>query len=378
MRRTAIFGGGKSGSNASIDRQGLIIGIWGILVGFAPVWIFGRTLIGKHWTDRFSLAPMFGASILIISLLISFVHKNSHKIVLVSVLVGLAIGSHLRNGNIYRWEWVDQEQFYWQLYWRAPSIKPNTAILNEDALFSHVSKYSASMALNSLYPTDSGQKNQLPYWVFELQDVFSTTIDNFMEGEALEGVIRQYQFTGNSTDSLVLYFEPFSNPGACLWVLSFEDEKNLDLPFHTSQAVTYANFDRIDVSAPYDWKPDRSIFGPEPAHTWCYFYQKAALAKQMADWEMVTELYEEAQGLGYSSSNAYEEIPFIEGYAYQEDWEMAQELTKTAIKRHATLKERKEFQEMVCYVWNSIENNTPSTIVRDSTLREIYQIADCQ
>jgi hypothetical protein len=321
---------------------------------------------------------MFGASILVVSLLMTLVHKNTNKIVMISVLVGLAIGSHLRNGNIYRWEWIEQEQFYWQLYWRAPSIKPNTAIINEDALFSHVSKYSASMALNSLYPADSGQKNQLPYWVFELQDVFSTTVDNFMEGKPLEGRIRQYQFVGNSVDSLILYFEPFSNPGACLWVLSFEDEMNLDLPSHTSQAVSYANFDRIDVSAPSDWKPDQSIFGSEPEHTWCYFYQKASLAKQMADWKTVTELYEEAKELGYSSSNAYEETPFIEGYAYQDSWEKAREITKNAIKRHTTLKEKKEFKSMICYLWDSIENNTSATAERDSTLEEVYQMANCK
>jgi hypothetical protein len=297
---------------------------------------------------------------------------------MIGVLVGLAIGSHLRNGNIYRWEWVEQVQFYWQLYWRAPSIKPNTAIFNEDALFSHVSKYSASMALNTLYPTEGDQKYQLPYWIFELQDEFPDSIDNFIEGEVLEKSSRIYHFAGNSKDSLVLYFEPFSNPGACLWVLSSADEKNLDLPFHTSQAVVSASFDSIDVNAPYDWKPDRSIFGSEPKHTWCYFYQKATLAKQMADWNKVTELYEEAMAKGYRPINPYEVTPFIEGYAYQGDWEKAQEISRDAHRRHTTVKERREFAGMICYVWNSIENNTLPTPERDSALEEVYQMANCK
>jgi hypothetical protein len=377
MKKATIFGS-KTETNELITKQGIIIGIFGIFVGFAPVWIAGKNLIGKHWTDRFSLAPMFGASILVISLLIALVHKNSHRIIVVSMLVGLAIGAHLRNENIYRWEWVEQEQFFWQLYWRAPRIKPNTAIFNEDALFSHVSKYSASTALNTLYPTDSDQYATPPYWIFELQDEFPYSIDNFIEGERLESGGRHYRFVSNSRDSLVLYFEPHENPGACLWVLSSADEKNLDLPSRTRQVIAYANFDRIDASEAYDWKPDQSIFGQEPAHTWCYYFQKAALAKQLADWEKVTELFEEAKELGYRSSNPYEDFPFVEGYAYQGDWDKAQEITKDAYKRHATVKEKREFAGMVCYVWNSIENNTSATDERDVVLEEIYQMVNCK
>jgi len=32
------------------------------------------------------------------------------------------------------------------------------------------------------------------------------------------------------------------------------------------------------------------IFGKEPPHTWCYYYEKAELARQAGDWEQVAKL----------------------------------------------------------------------------------------
>ncbi|MGD8456378.1 MAG: hypothetical protein PVF83_08345 [Anaerolineales bacterium] len=377
MGKTAIFKG-KSATNEQTIKQGFVVGILGILLGFIPVWIAGRNLLGRHWTDRFALVPMIGASILLVSLLVTLVQKNNHRIVLVSVLVGLAIGAHLRNENTYRWEWDEEVQFYWQLYWRAPVIKPNTLIMNEDALFSTTSKYSVTLAINTLYSSYANENGDLLYYVYELQDEFASSPNDFLEGESIEEDIRNLHFTGYSTDNIILYYEPNSNPGACLWVLSQEDRKNFDLPNFTSQVVGHANFDRIEANEPYEWEPDKSIFGPEPDHTWCYFYQKANLAKQLSDWEKVTKLYEEAKESGYRSLNPYEDFPFVEGYAYQGDWEKAEEITRDAYKRHSTVKEKREFAEMICYVWNSLEENTFPSDERDVVIEEIYGMANCE
>jgi hypothetical protein len=377
MKHSTIFEC-VTGSDESNNKQSLIVGIFGILVGFSPVWIAGRSLVGRSWTDRFSIAAMFGASILVVSLITILLQKNTHKIIVISVLVGLAIGAHLRSENEYRWDWTEQAQFYWQLYWRAPRIKTGTSIMNEEALFSYASKYSAATAINTLYSTSISENKELPLWVFEFEDEFAASIDNFIEGEVMEAGIRNLNFSGQSNDSLVIYYEPIDNPGACLWVLSPTDKMNLDLPQFTSQVVLSANIDRINIYATHDWKPDRSIFGSEPKHNWCYYYQKANLAKQTSDWNNVVVLFEEAKKSGFRPLNSYEIFPFVEGYAFQGDWEKAQEITRDAYKRHVTIKQKRDFQAMICYVWNSLENNTLSTSERNSIIEEIYQMANCK
>jgi hypothetical protein len=56
-------------------------------------------------------------------------------------------------------------------------------------------------------------------------------------------------------------------------------------------------------------------FGAEPAHTWCYYYEKAALARQMNHWDEVTHLGEEARKLGYAANDPVEWLPFLQAYA---------------------------------------------------------------
>jgi len=60
--------------------------------------------------------------------------------------------------------------------------------------------------------------------------------------------------------------------------------------------------------------PPESIFGSEPEHGWCFYYQKASLARQNEDWRTVITLGEEAQTKGFSPYDRIEWIPFLQAY----------------------------------------------------------------
>jgi len=72
------------------------------------------------------------------------------------------------------------------------------------------------------------------------------------------------------------------------------------------------------------------LFGKEPPHTWCYFYEKAELARQAGDWELVARLGDEAINQGYAPSDPYEWLPFIEAYALSDDLKQAGQLSREA------------------------------------------------
>ena len=40
------------------------------------------------------------------------------------------------------------------------------------------------------------------------------------------------------------------------------------------------------------------LLGPEPEHDWCYYFEKAELARQQADWQQVAMLGDQALGDG--------------------------------------------------------------------------------
>ena len=60
--------------------------------------------------------------------------------------------------------------------------------------------------------------------------------------------------------------------------------------------------------------PPEEIFGPEPEHNWCYYYQKISLAVQRGDWEAAAAYAEQASAAGFEPYNRSEWIPVFETY----------------------------------------------------------------
>ena len=61
------------------------------------------------------------------------------------------------------------------------------------------------------------------------------------------------------------------------------------------------------------------IFGPEPAHDWCYYYQKIDLARQKLDWQAAADLADDALSLGLEPADASEWLPLLEAYIHVND-----------------------------------------------------------
>jgi hypothetical protein len=101
--------------NSTWQRQATFLGFLVFLVGTAPVWLTDKFISVGMYSDRFALPAMCGAAILLVSLptLIGFRHKPIA--VVLSLLLSLAIGTHFRIANDYRWDWTRQQRFYWQL-----------------------------------------------------------------------------------------------------------------------------------------------------------------------------------------------------------------------------------------------------------------------
>ncbi len=79
-------------------------------------------------------------------------------------------------------------------------------------------------------------------------------------------------------------------------------------------AAPYSRMERILVEEKFA-QPDEQIFGNEPAHDWCYFYQKASYYRQKGDWEAVIGLAEQASKQKLAPYDVYEWLPFFVAYA---------------------------------------------------------------
>lgn len=185
------------------------------------------------------------------------------------------------------------------------------------------------MTMNILYPqtidsTDAG------YWFLELpHDIGSQKVPRLERDIPLEANFRNFTFNGSGLNNLVVFYKP--GTGRCLWVLSSDDIDNFDLPELTRQALPSSNLERIEPNPIDENYPSVDLFGEEPTHTWCYYFQKADLARQLGEWMEVTRLGDEAESLGFEPADANEWLPFILGYAHSENWNKALDRTYRAI-----------------------------------------------
>ena len=316
--------------------------IWTVL-GPLPVWLIDRQSLLGLQSGRFALAALPGMALLIIALLEAFTPRRLAKILLVAALVGAATGYHLRVAVSYYRSSLSQTSFFWQLYWRAPSLQPGTALLSADELFLYMGRRPTGIALNLLYPQPYGT-TQAGYWFLELyHDIGPLQVPKLAREKPFTDSFRTFEFNGSSLNSLVIYYKP--GAGRCLWVLSPDDAGLLELPEITRQALPVANLSRIlpQPAGPDD--PPVELFGAEPAREWCYYYQKAELARQQGLWGEVIALGEQAAQQDLSPGNPYEMLPFIEAQARRENWQAAVAQTTTAWEANPDLAPR------LCLAW---------------------------
>jgi hypothetical protein len=208
----------------------------------------------------------------------------------------------------------------------------------------------------------------MDYWFLELDRGYIDLLPEMIATDfPIEADFRQFTFASSSRQSLVVYFEP--DEGNCLWVLGAGDDLRPGLPVLTRDAVPISDLDQILVDAP-GTPPDAAVFGAEPAHTWCYYYQKAELARQQEDWAGIVALADESAALGFSPNNRVEWLPFVVAFAHTGAWDRALDLSVDAWKYS------KSTRNLFCPVWRGFEAD--GLAAPAGTFAEAYDRLECE
>jgi hypothetical protein len=350
-------------------REIILVGGLAILFGVLPGWAIGKTVHTSNplWNDRFAMASLFGAAMVWVGIIHTFVHNTKSRMIIFSLMLALSVGAHLRSGLAYKQAWEKQTLLYWQLYWRAPEIEPGTAFISDSEFLGYMGNYPTAFAINTLYPKQTPAE-QVDFWLFTSGENVPRWKD-FREGASLSGVKYASTFEGESINSLAILFEPENLQ--CLWILNPQDAAHQTLPAMTYEFLPASNLARIE-SAPQAWQPSPAIFGAEPTHTWCYTFQKADLARQSGDWDEVIRLWEQSFTDGYGPKNTREYMPFIEAYARTADWKSAEKLTLRA----GTITEKA--RHPLCALWQQLRTETEASDNRENAFVEVNDRLDCQ
>ena len=327
-------------SNFPWYRSGMILGAVALVLGFAPGWSTGQsiTVTNSMYNDRFGLAAMAGAALVVTALVDWIIQNQKYQIAIYCLLIGLAVGFQFRNAVNYRWSWEKQLRTYWELKWRAPQIDAPTTFFGESTLFGYMGGGANAAAFKQMYSFQLDSPNVR----YGYNDLYKIDPDDYLIGGAL------YKPTNDQN----LVIQSYPESGECVWVLSMADFHN---PYLSTTVKSILPISNLNIIHEDTSKLPASIFGAEPAPFWCYYYEKAGLAAQFGKWDQVINLWKEAQSQDFAPSIETEYIPFVEAAAMTGDWQLARDLGKKA--NHPSF----QMNDYLCTVWKRVFQNAPAS-----------------
>ena len=287
------------------------VGSAGLVLGILPVILANRQISFPNFS-HYALPASFGVVFLAGGLTCLIENKNVKSFVWM-VLLALSALTHQGLGA----SAVREEQviagFWQQMVWRAPSLAQGTTLMvyypdfdyGEDtdivwgpANYIYYSKLQGQIPVNApIAALTTGD-----------QDVYKVLLGH----DDQESPYRTHTMTLNYDNMLVI-----SQPSvqSCVHVVDarWPEFSVSDKPALLSLA-SFSRIDNVDTAS-NPVKLPAFLFGRELEQRWCFYYQKAELARQQGDWEEVARIGYEVEKLGYHPNDQIEWMPFLQAYA---------------------------------------------------------------
>jgi hypothetical protein len=354
-------------------REMLVVGLLAVLMAGIPFYSTGLTVEPVFSNDRLTMPFFFGVGLLLVAVMELCLNAPKRAAV-VSLLAALAIGVQFYNGFLYRNESELQQGFAWQLAWRAPAIRPGTILLSDDTVFPYTDDEALAFLVNWIYAPEN-HSAVFAYAYNTLSDRLGTALAFLGPHVAIsQDFYASATFQGTTDQALVLVYAP---PG-CLRILNPVYDSGLifqpvywsgdgtrptvrpiaSLPPLTERALPLSNLDRIVPDPQAAARPPAFVLGPEPAHSWCYYFEKADLARQTGDWVAVAALGDEALIVhALKPADLSEYLPFIEADGHLGRWSAAEQRSQDLIRRAPVMK------PSLCAVWQRLAKAGSNGIV---------------
>lgn len=359
----------------------LIIGTIGMIAGFLPSYVAGYTAYLSEWPGNARLVlASFPGAVLIQTALLELVIKPRAQGMVIAILAGLLVGWHGRVNYEFLLVWESQKDFYRQLTWRIPGLRPHTLLLltnsyspplspDSPARIAADSDFAISLAINTLYASRPDEDGRVPYW-------FSSDIGQFAPGFAsetqafFEGTHATLYFRGEPDQIVVLQFN--RRGGECLRVLGPEYAEYKRIPPPIKAAALRSHPENILPDATINVHLRDTLLGKPDRLPWCYYYQKAALAAQYQRWQESIHLWETARQHHLRPRNGYELLPFIEAFLHTGEWKQAAELTRLSHRLNPGM------DTALCPLWHKIVQTQPASPEQIRVSEKINELLKCK
>jgi len=306
-----------------LTREFIWIGAIAVVFGLLPVILSDRQVDLYDAYKSYGLHPIGGVVMFVVGIIFMFQYQFRKWILI--ALIGISISTQALNADYWAQLWDYQREAWWQLTWRAPDIKDDTMLMVyfPDG-YRMQQDYEVWGPVNLIYRTSPAKIPAIQSEVLNTETAYDV-----LRGNVRSDLNRDIRLN-RDFNNLLLISLPSSI--SCIHVIDgtmpvFSESES----YLVQQVAEYSHVDRIVPSgqAPV---PSSSIFGVEPEHDWCYYYQKAALARQLGDWDEVGRLFDKTRSLDLDTDDAAEFIPFIEGLVNLGRYEDAGDLYREKIR----------------------------------------------
>ncbi len=293
----------------------MLLGAVSALFAGLPIVFANREVSYILSYDRFSLPGSFGAAFLIGGGLFRF-FKGRWRTSALALLVVVAVMTHYNSAMGFALHWKTARSFWWQLAWRAPQIERGTVLLVSmpSALEEDYEIWGPANLIYYPYPGELGLTSEV---------LNTGTLQDLIMGDVSARTMRTINVERDYSRTLLL---TMATRQSCLRAV---DGSQVELSqFELDRvllAAPYSHIERINPTAVQPVPPP-AVFGLEPEHTWCYYFEKADLARQQGNWQEATRLGDEARSRGLHPYDWGEWLPILESYARTNQEEKARSL----------------------------------------------------
>ena len=304
----------ESGSGSMRSQEGLWLSLISIAGGLIPV-----ILVNRHVTlpdySRYTLIASIGAALLLATL-IEYISSRVVQSVVLTIFVAVAVLTHYGNAVRAVNETQATRNFWWQVSWRVPQIQPGATLIASYPGSPLSEDYFIWGPANLIYYPEKQKTNpveiKLPASVLTDDAVL-----NIITNDGVETPLRRGNYLERDFGNVLVMIQSHSN--GCVRIIN-GDVPELS-PSDQQRLLLIAPFSRLEnVKTEGGFKtPPVVVFGEEPAHGWCFYYQKADFARQRGEWEKIPDLLKQALAEGLYPEDGLEWMPFLQASAVLND-----------------------------------------------------------
>jgi hypothetical protein len=314
---------------SALVKDFILLGAFIVACAVFPVVLSGREVDLSDAYKSYGLHPIGGVVMFIAGIMLMF-RPNFRKLILIA-LIGISVSAQVLNADYWQQLWEYQRQTWWQLTWRAPDLKDDTAVmayLPDGYLMQQ--DYEMWGPLNLIYRPGPAEAPAIQARVLNSDTAYDVLRKNIQD--SFDRDVKLHVDYNN------LLLISFPTTASCIHVIDgvlpvYSESESL----LTQQIGTYSRIDRI-IPSGVSPTPPPQIFGLEPDHGWCYYYQKASLARQTGNWEEIVKLYDQASALHLDPVDTSEFFPFIEAFVNLGKYKEAKALYVRGIKDRVRLR----------------------------------------